>query len=290
MIVEPSQRYLVSGIGERHYHGAGRRGSDYRGLAGAAVQGGSSAALPLRPPNKATLTMFSWYRNDPWKRTEVARDTIVHNWPAPHGDFLTQTIDYQRAAPPTTRVIFPIDAVMSVVAETGNREQVEAGTIGNEGVVGIAPFLGAESSVLRTMCQIPGTALLGDAAALLAKADGAVATAVRRYAFSFMTMAAQGAACNRLHTVEQRGARWLLMINDRHPRNPFQLTQEFFAIMLGTTRPTVSLAATTLRKAGLIEYTRGQTELDVPRGHCARSYRDAIARLGPPPAVTALMV
>ena len=166
---------------------------------------------------------------------------------------------------PITTVIFPIDAVMSVVAETSTGEQVEAGTIGNEGMVGIAPFLGAESSVLRTMCQIPGDALVAPVGALLAKADGALATAARRYALSFMTMASQGAACNRLHTVEQRAARWLLMINDRHPRNPFQLTQEFFAVMLGTTRPTVSLAATTLRKAGLIEYTRGQmTVLDRP--------------------------
>jgi CRP-like cAMP-binding protein len=144
------------------------------------------------------------------------------------------------------------------VAETSNGDQVEAGTVGSDGVVGIAPFLGAQSSVLRSMCQIPGTALVADVSELLAKADGAMATAVRRYAFSFMTMASQGAACNRLHGVEQRAARWLLMINDRLERNPFHLTQEFFAVMLGTTRPTVSLAAATLRNAGLINYVRGQ--------------------------------
>ena len=157
-----------------------------------------------------------------------------------------------------TTVVFPIDGVMSVVAETTNGEQVEAGLIGNDGVVGIAPFLGAETSMLRTLCQIPGTALVAEVGPLLARADGALATAVRRYAHSFMSMASQGAACNRIHGVEQRAARWLLMVADRVERNPFELTQEFFAVMLGTTRPTVTLAAIALRRAGLIDYTRGR--------------------------------
>jgi CRP-like cAMP-binding protein len=159
---------------------------------------------------------------------------------------------------PITKIAFPLDGVFSVVAETSDGDQVEAGTIGNEGVVGIAPFLGAETSMLRTMCQIPGSALVADVGPLLARADGALATAARRYALAFVTMASQGAACNRLHSIEQRAARWLLMVNDRLDRNPFQLTQEFFAIMLGTTRPSVTLAAAALRRAGLISYERGK--------------------------------
>jgi CRP-like cAMP-binding protein len=160
-----------------------------------------------------------------------------------------------------TEVVFPLDGVFSVVAETSDGDQVEAGTIGNEGVVGLAPFLGSETSMLRTMCQIPGTGLVADVGLLLARADGALATAARRYALSFMTMASQGAACNRLHSIEQRAARWLLMVNDRLDRNPFQLTHEFFAIMLGTTRPSVTLAAAALRKAGLISYERGKVTI-----------------------------
>ena len=163
-------------------------------------------------------------------------------------------------------IAFPLDGVFSVVAETSDGDQIEAGTIGNEGVVGIAPFLGAETSMLRTMCQIPGAALVADAARLLARADGALATAARRYALSFMTMASQGAACNRLHTIEQRAARWLLMVNDRIDRNPFELTHEFFAVMLGTTRPSVTLAAAALRKAGLISYERGKIKIVDRRG------------------------
>ncbi len=160
-----------------------------------------------------------------------------------------------------TEVIFPMDSLFSIIAESGNGDRVEAGLTGPEGVVGIAPFLGAESSGLKSLCQIPGTALVANADTLLARADGALATAVRRYALSFMTMASQGAACNRLHSIEQRAARWLLMIADRIERSPFQLTQEFFAVMLGSTRPTVSLAATSLRKAGLIEYARGHMSI-----------------------------
>lgn len=155
-------------------------------------------------------------------------------------------------------VMFPLDAVMSVVAEAGDGEQVEAGLIGNEGVAGIAPFLGADTSVLRTLCQLPGSALVADVDELLAQPDGELAMAVRRYAYTLLTMASQGAACNRVHSVEQRAARWLLMVADRVERSPFEMTHEFFAIMLGTTRPTVSLAAISLRRAGLIDYARGR--------------------------------
>lgn len=164
-------------------------------------------------------------------------------------------------AEPITEVIFPLDSLFSVVAETADGDQVEAGTIGHDGLVGLAPFLGAETSLLRTMCQIPGTAIVAALPPLLARADGALATAARRYALTFMTMAAQGAACNRLHPIEQRAARWLLMVNDRIDRNPFELTHEFFGIMLGATRPNVTVAASKLRSIGAIDYRRGQVTI-----------------------------
>ena len=163
-------------------------------------------------------------------------------------------------------VVFPTDSVFSVVAETAEGHQVEAGTVGNEGAVGLPPFLEAESSLLRTMCQIPGRALVASAGDLLALGDGAITKAVRRYALAFMTMASQGAACNRVHGIEQRAARWLLMVSDRIDRSPFELTHEFFAVMLGTTRPSVSLAAATLKRAGLITYQRGRVTIIDRRG------------------------
>lgn len=162
---------------------------------------------------------------------------------------------------PVAEVIFPVGSLFSVVAETADGNQVEAGTVGHEGVVGLAPFLGAESTQLRTMCQIPGMAYVADVGPLMARADGALATAARRYALSFMTMASQGAACNRLHPIEQRAARWLLMVNDRIDRNPFELTHEFFGMMLGATRPNVSMTASKLREAGAIEYRRGRVTI-----------------------------
>jgi CRP-like cAMP-binding protein len=162
---------------------------------------------------------------------------------------------------PIAEVMFPIGSVFSVVAETGEGAQVEAGTIGHDGVVGLAPFLGDQASLLRSMCQVPGAAIVADVGVLLARADGALATAARRYALTFMTMASQGAACNRLHPIDQRAARWLLMVNDRIDRNPFELTHEFLGIMLGANRPSVTLAASKLRSAGAIEYHRGQVTI-----------------------------
>jgi CRP-like cAMP-binding protein len=158
-----------------------------------------------------------------------------------------------------------VGGVFSVVAETADGVQVEAGMIGREGAVGLAPFLGAQSTMLRTMCQVAGSAFVGDTGRLLSRADGALATAIRRYALVFMTMASQGTACMRLHSVERRAARWLLMVSDRVEREPFGLTQEFLAIMLGVARPSVTQVASRLKHAGLIEYKRGQvTILDRP--------------------------
>jgi hypothetical protein len=164
-----------------------------------------------------------------------------------------------------TEVVFPINAVYSMVGETSNGERMAIWPIGNEGVIGMAPFLGAESSVLRTICQVPGTVLVASIGDLYPRADGALVTAIRRYALACLTMAGQGAVCNRLHSVEQRVSRWLLMLDDRVDHRPFGLTHEFFAIMLGSSRPTISVAVVKLRKAGLIEYQRGRMAI-VDRG------------------------
>lgn len=162
---------------------------------------------------------------------------------------------------PTREVIFPVDALFSIVAESSDGAQIEAGMVGSDGAVGLPPFLGAQSTMLRTMCQVPGTGYVADAGHLLARADGALATAIRRYALVFLTMASQGAACMRLHSVEQRAARWLLMVHDRVERDSFELTQEFLAVMLGVARPSVSKVAGRLKRRGLIDYTRGNVTI-----------------------------
>lgn len=167
------------------------------------------------------------------------------------------------AAPgqPFDEIHFPLTAVCSVIVETQDGRGVEAGTIGYEGVVGLPRFLGAKSSPRRTLCQIRGTTLVGPAHDLAERPDTPLADAVRRYASTFLTQAAQSAACNRLHPLEQRAARWLLMMDDRTAGAAFHLTHEFFAIMVGAHRPSVSLAAKELQRRGLIEYSRGNVKI-----------------------------
>lgn len=171
-----------------------------------------------------------------------------------------------RPGQPFDEIHFPVTAVCSVIVETQDGRGVEAGTIGYEGVVGLPRFLGAQSSPRRTVCQIGGSTLVGSAHALAEMADTPLADAVRRYASTFLTQAAQTAACNRLHPLEQRAARWLLMTDDRTAGAAFRLTHEFFAIMLGAHRPSVSLAAQMLQRRGLIEYKRGNVRILDRRG------------------------
>lgn len=114
---------------------------------------------------------------------------------------------------------------------------------------------------LRTICQIEGEALIGSLADLAGEDSTLLAAAVRRFSHTLLTQAAQTAACNRLHPLEQRAARWLMMVYDRVDAPRFRLTHEFFAYMLGAHRPSVSLAATTLQIADLIRYSRGVIEI-----------------------------
>jgi CRP-like cAMP-binding protein len=159
-------------------------------------------------------------------------------------------------------VYFPIDAVVSVLAETEGG-MVEVGTIGNEGVVGLPVFLGAQSFAGTALVQIPGRAHRMDAQAFRRAAqDGQLRSLVQRYTLGFLTQVSQGTACNRTHSAEQRLARWLLIVRDRVGRDSFPLTQEFMGQMLGVRRATVSETAATLHEKGLITYSRGAINIE----------------------------
>jgi CRP-like cAMP-binding protein len=155
---------------------------------------------------------------------------------------------------------FPNSGIISLVKDISDGQPVETGTIGREGVLGIAAFLGARKATGRAFCQVPGDALRIRAEALLAETErgGSLKSILLRYTYALMTMLAQGAACNRSHSLEQRMCRWLLMSRDRVDSDEFPLTQEFLAQMLGVRRPSVSLAGATLQRAGLIKYSRGR--------------------------------
>jgi CRP-like cAMP-binding protein len=152
-----------------------------------------------------------------------------------------------------------------VVTDLDRGETIETGTIGNEGVAGLPALLGVRHSSSRVFCQIPGRALRLPADVIAAERDKATPwfQLLLRYANFANVMAAQSAACNRMHSVDARMSRWLLMTHDRVESNDFPLTQEFLAQMLGVARPTVNIAGATLQKAGFIKYSRGRvTVLD----------------------------
>jgi len=155
--------------------------------------------------------------------------------------------------------------VVSLITVVDGSDTVETGTIGNEGMVGLGGFLGNDRAQEQAICQIAGSARrIGIEELREERRQGKqLSDLLLRYTSAMMKMFAQTAACNRLHPVEERMSRWLLMTLDRVGTTNFPLTQEFLATMLGVRRPTVNIAGATLQKAGLIRYSRGKiTVLD----------------------------
>jgi CRP-like cAMP-binding protein len=163
-------------------------------------------------------------------------------------------------------VTFPTEGVCSLLSVVDDGRTVEVATVGNEGFVGLPVFLQATlTSSHRAIVQIPGRGITLPAASFLdlSNSGGRFQTILQRYAQAIITQIAQGAACNRVHSVEQRCARWLLMTRDRVTDDRFPLTQEFLAQMLGAGRQAVNEAAQSLQEDGLIRYSRGDiTVLD----------------------------
>jgi CRP-like cAMP-binding protein len=165
-------------------------------------------------------------------------------------------MDYDR---PVDAVYFPLEGMVSMVSVLSDGSAVESATIGNEGMVGLPLFLGAESMSAQVFVQVSGTALRLSKDDFLEELETgpALRTALSRYTQGVMTLLSQTSACNRRHSMEERCARWLLLTHDRVSSDTFELTQRFLAMMLGVRRPSVTVAAGMLQKAGLIEYERG---------------------------------
>ena len=156
-------------------------------------------------------------------------------------------------------VWFPIDCVVSLVADMPDGQPVEIATIGAEGMVGLPLVLSTEEADTRTFVQVPGRALRMRASALttLVADLPPFNRLLHRYAEALFVQVARSAACNQAHPIAPRCARWLLMTHDRVGRDDFLLTQEFLSQMLGVRRAGVSEAASALSGAGLIRYQRG---------------------------------
>jgi CRP-like cAMP-binding protein len=165
----------------------------------------------------------------------------------------------QRPGEPIVHVFFPINGVCSAVSIMEDGSTVEVATVGRDGLVGLSLFFDSPVASFQVYSQIPGLALRMGAELFLEEAARSepFQWLLRRYAQARYLQTAQSAACNRLHSVEQRCARWLLMTHDRVGADRFQLTHEFFAQILGVRRASVTLAARTLQQAGAIRYVYG---------------------------------
>ena len=161
-----------------------------------------------------------------------------------------QTIDY---------VYFPTAGIISLLALFEDGDTVEAGVIGAEGMLGTPVVLGAKTTPHQALVQATGQAMRMSVHDLNGEVekDGWLLKSMLRYTNAMFIQVAQTAACNRLHTIEQRLARWLLLTHDRVQRDEVLLTQEFLSRMLGVRRAGVSVAANNLKQAGAIDYRRG---------------------------------
>lgn len=160
---------------------------------------------------------------------------------------------------PLKWVYFPTTCVISLLYTMEDGSTAEMGLVGNDGLVGVAIFLGGETTPNRAVAQIAGSALRMNAKVLRDEfaQGGRFQQLLLRYTQALITQISQTAVCNRLHSVEQRLSRWLLLSHDRVRSNHLVMTQEFISNMLGGRRESVTVSAGRLQDKGLIHYSRG---------------------------------
>jgi CRP-like cAMP-binding protein len=160
-------------------------------------------------------------------------------------------------------VYFPNRGMVSQVVVTKDGRTVEVGVVGNEGYVGAGLAAGLSRSSVREVIQIAGDGfrMMGNALERILRSAPQLQTMLNRHAGLQGMQVAQTAACNRLHDIQQRLSRWLLMTQDRVHSGVLPITHDFIATMMGTDRSTVSLAAAVLQKKGIIDYARGAVKI-----------------------------
>ena len=154
---------------------------------------------------------------------------------------------------------FPYSGVVSLIVEMQSGDSVEVATVGRQGMLGISLLLEADPAPYEMVCQVPGEAVRVPSRTFvqLSQRLPTFRRLLLRYALCLLHEVARTAACNRLHTVEQRLARWLLLCSDQAATGSYPLTHESLARMLGARRPYVSQMARALQQAGVIQYHRG---------------------------------
>jgi CRP-like cAMP-binding protein len=180
----------------------------------------------------------------------------------PHLQFVSLRLKevLYRPGEPIQYAYFPQNAVLSMIAPMDDGRSVEVTLIGHEGMMGIRAILGAETHWYDSVVQIPGGCLRIDAKVLQTefRRGGVLQERLLHFINYLLVQLSQTAACNRIHRLEQRLARWLLMAHDRVKQDEFPMTHEFLSSMLGAPRSEVSIAAGALRKSGVIRYARGK--------------------------------
>jgi CRP-like cAMP-binding protein len=173
-------------------------------------------------------------------------------------DVSLQQVLYE-AGKPITHVYFLDQGITSLVSIQEDGSTVEAAMVGKDGMVGLPVILGGNWTTTTAFIQIAGGGMRMKTEDLIAefKRGGELQSLLLRYTQALLTQVTQTAACNSLHTIEERLARWLLVVADRVQSNTFPLTQELIAKMLGCRRAGVTVAAGTLSRSGMISYKRG---------------------------------
>jgi CRP-like cAMP-binding protein len=207
-------------------------------------------------------------------RPAVVRNRLLAALPKSDRDRILPALDIvplrlkdllHKPGEPIRHVYFPGGGFCSLVTVLEDGDMVEVATVGREGAVGVNAVLhGGSAPPSATMVQGETSTCYRMSADIFRREmarQGAFYELLTRYGQALVGFIMQSTACNAVHTVEQRLARWLLMAQDRMESDDFPLTQEFAAMMLGATRPTVSLVAATLQKAGLLTYHRGRVKV-----------------------------
>jgi CRP-like cAMP-binding protein len=172
------------------------------------------------------------------------------------------TIVYE-ADSPINYVYFPQTAVFSMLATMEDGRTVEVGPVGNEGLVGLRVFLGVETTPDRVIVHVAGDTQRLRATALkaeLGRSNSALSRKVKRYTGMLLAMVSRSSACNKLHTLEQQFARWLLTMSD-YVGNDLRLTHDLIALTLGVRRAGVTEAANSLRNKKVIDYRRNHIQV-----------------------------
>ena len=196
---------------------------------------------------------------------------------------------FHPANEPVRDVFFPNGGVASMTTVMKSGAMVEIATVGDEGLVGINALFGGGLAGGETMMQVPDTSAEALSVEIFTREydrGGAFFECVQRYSQGLLLLMMQSTACMALHSVQERCCRWLLMTHDRVRRDEFHLSHEFLAMMLGSTRPTVTIVAGTLQKAGLIKYVHGhitivdRQSLEAASCECYATVKAHFNRLG----------